>query len=499
MATSLCDMSIAELAPLLKRREITSEEITSGCLERIGAVEESLNAFTAVFEDSALREAREVDRRRLRNEPLPEVARFPVGIKDNIALAGHETTCCSNILAGYVSPFDATVVTALRRAGAVIIGTTNMDEFAMGSSCELSCHGSSRNPWDISRVPGGSSGGSAAAVAAGETVWALGSDTGGSVRQPASFCGVVGLKPTYGRVSRYGLVAFASSLDQVGPLTRTVEDAVHVFLSISQWDQKDSTSVDAPLFSLQDVSQRDISGFRIGIINELTGEGIDGAVRDRFWQGLGVLESRGAVCEEMSLPLLEYAMPVYYIIATAEASSNLARYDGIHYGNRAGTHNGIIDMVKKSREEGFGPEVKRRIMLGTYVLSAGYYQQWYEKALRARTLINKEFAQAFERFDCLVSPTTPSTAFSLDEKLSDPLTMYRSDLCTLAVNLAGLPGISVPCGLSGGLPVGIQIIAPAFGEETLFKVALAYEEEAPADFVHPRPPGRERQAENETI
>ncbi|MDP7422929.1 MAG: Asp-tRNA(Asn)/Glu-tRNA(Gln) amidotransferase subunit GatA, partial [bacterium] len=409
MDCQLRDKSLTELARLLKRGDISAEEITLSCLARIETVESTVNAFTEIFYESAVKEARSADRKRCRGEILPAVAGLPVGIKDNINLAGRATTCCSRVLEGYISPYDATVISDLRRAGAVFLGKLNMDEFAMGSSTETSCFGPVHNPWNEACVPGGSSGGSAAAVAAGEVVWALGSDTGGSIRQPAAFCGLVGFKPTYGSVSRYGLVAFASSLDQIGPITKSVQDAMQVFLAIARRDPRDSTSVEPACLDVEKLCSMDCSGLKIGIIKELAGERIDHDVKDRFEDAVAVLEAAGAQCREVSMPVFEFALPAYYVVAAAEASSNLARFDGVRYGRRSIVDD-PIEMYKNTREAGFGPEVKRRIMLGTYVLSSGYYEYWYQRAQKARTVIRESFREVFDSFHCLISPTAPTVA-----------------------------------------------------------------------------------------
>ena len=397
-------------------------------------------------------------------------------LKDNICTRGIRTTCGSRILPNFVPPYDATVVSRLNDAGAVLIGKANCDEFAMGSSTENSGYGPSHNPWDMTRVPGGSSGGSAAAVAAGETAVALGSDTGGSVRQPAAFCGVVGLKPTYGRVSRYGLVAYASSLDQIGPITRTVEDAALVMNAIAGHDPLDSTSLKVEVPDYRSACQSDVKGLRIGIPKEYFGEGVDGAVSQLVRKAIEKICELGVVAEECSLPSTEYALAAYYIIAPAEASSNLARFDGVKYGHRTKELAGHIGLMEKSRDEGFGDEVKQRIMIGTYALSHGYYDAYYQRAQQVRTLIRREFDKAFEEFDVLCTPTSPTVAFRIGEKCDDPLAMKLADVCTLPVNMAGIPGISIPCGSIDGLPVGLQILAKPFAEDTLFRTAYAYEQ-----------------------
>lgn len=471
----LCDLPAHELGDLLRGRKVSAEEICGSVLQRIDEVEKKTRAFITLDRDGALAQARRVDALLRGGAELPALAGIPVAIKDNICTRGLRTTCASKILANFVPPYDATVVTKLKTAEAVIVGKTNMDEFAMGSSTENSGFYPTRNPWDPSRVPGGSSGGSAAAVAAGETVCALGSDTGGSIRQPAAFCGVVGMKPTYGAVSRYGLVAFASSLDQIGPLARDVTDCALLLNAIAGHDPRDSTSAPGDPPDYTGFLKEDIRGFRVGIPREYLGEGLDEGVRAVFERACRVLEEAGATLAEATLPHSAYALPAYYLIAPAEASSNLARYDGVRYGYRAEDASDVVDMFNKTRSRGFGAEVKRRIMLGTYALSAGYYDAYYLKALRVRTLIKRDFDQAFEKFDVLLSPTSPTAAFLLGEKVDDPLKMYLSDIFTLAINLAGLPAISVPGGFWEGLPIGIQFIGKSFAEGTLLHVAYAFE------------------------
>ncbi|MBI2871516.1 MAG: Asp-tRNA(Asn)/Glu-tRNA(Gln) amidotransferase subunit GatA [Candidatus Omnitrophica bacterium] len=407
----------------------------------------------------------------------------PVAVKDNIVVRGRKTRCASKILEGFESPYDATVVRKLRQAGAILCGTTNMDEFAFGSSTENSAFQKTANPWDLTRVPGGSSGGSAAAVAAGEIPLALGSDTGGSIRQPASFCGVVGLKPTYGRVSRYGLVAFASSLDQIGPLALTVRDAALLLGVIAGWDPMDSTSADMPVPDYVKTLEGGVQGLRIGIPQEYFGEGLDAGVRENVELAIDTLRSLGAQCDPVSMPHTQYAISVYYIVATAEASSNLARFDGVQYGLRSSSEN-LLDMYCRTRDEGFGMEVKRRVLLGTYVLSSGYYDAYYLKALRVRSLIKRDFDEAFKRVDVLATPTSPTVSFRLGEKIQDPLTMYLSDIYTISTNLAGVPAISIPCAAGDpSLPVGLQLLAKPFDEATLFRVAHAYETKVGGPFL----------------
>lgn len=468
--------TIHELHQLLKSKQVSSEEITKSVFERIDQVEDKVKAFVTQTREIALAKAKEVDDKIARGEEIGPLAGIPVVIKDNMCTRGILTTCSSKMLHNFVPPYDATVVKKLADAGAVMIGKSNLDEFAMGSSTENSRFFPTRNPWDLERVPGGSSGGSAAAVAADETVYSLGSDTGGSIRQPASFCGVVGLKPTYGLVSRYGLVAFASSLDQIGPFSKDVTDAAIIMNTIAGHDPCDSTSVNYNVPDYTKSLVNDVRGIKIGIPKEYFVEGIQPDVRELIEDAIKKFESLGAVCEEMSLPHTEYALPVYYILAPAEASSNLARYDGVGYGYRDESADDIVSMYMKTRSEGFGAEVKRRIMLGTYALSSGYYDAYYLKALKVRTLIKQDFDRAFEKYDVILTPTSPSTAFKFGEKSDNPMEMYLSDICTIAVNLAGIPGISIPCGLSQGLPIGLQLIGKPLGEETLFRVAYTYEQ-----------------------
>ncbi|MDA8167475.1 MAG: Asp-tRNA(Asn)/Glu-tRNA(Gln) amidotransferase subunit GatA [Actinomycetota bacterium] len=464
----------------MRAGDLTAAALTDAYLEQIDRRDREVGAYLRVTAEAARLEAAAHDAAAVR-APL---AGLPTAVKDVLCTQGVITTCASKMLEHYNPIYTATCVEQMTRAGMVSLGKTNMDEFAMGSSTENSAFGPTRNPWDLERVPGGSSGGSAAAVAAGEAIWALGSDTGGSIRQPAAFCGVVGLKPTYGSVSRYGLVAFASSFDQVGPITRTVRDAALMLRFLVGKDPRDSTSVDHP----EDIvmpGDRDLSGVRIGVVNELVGEGIDAGVLSVFNDAIARIASAGAEVGEASLPNAEYALPAYYILAPAEASANLARFDGVRYGLRVDSGGGVTEMYEETRQKGFGDEVKRRIMLGTYALSSGYYEAYYGQAQKVRTLIVRDFAAAFEKFDLLVSPTAPTTAFRLGEKLGDPLTMYKSDICTIPVNLAGLPGISIPAGLSGGLPVGLQIVGRAFSENRLLQAAYSAESVIGFDRVSP--------------
>jgi aspartyl-tRNA(Asn)/glutamyl-tRNA(Gln) amidotransferase subunit A len=472
--------SIRELHKQLVNKERSAVEITQEALERIQALEPKLHSFLCVTAERALEQARAVDAKIAAGEEIGTLAGIPIGIKDNICTKGIRTTCASRILENFVPPYESTVTQKLLEADAVIVGKTNLDEFAMGGSTETSAFGMTGNPWDTSRVPGGSSGGSAAAVAAEECVVSLGSDTGGSIRQPASFCGVVGMKPTYGLVSRYGLVAFASSLDQIGPFGRTVEDAAILLNAIAGYDPKDSTSLKVQIPNYAASLKPDLKPrgqLRIGIIQETFGEGLDSQVEQAIKQALEQLQDLGAEIHVISCPRFRYGLPSYYIIAPSEASANLARYDGVKYGYRASEADNLMEMYTRTRANGFGAEVKRRIMVGTYALSAGYYDAYYLKAQKVRTLIKEDFEKAFELVDVLACPTAPTTAFKAGEKTSDPLSMYLVDLMTIPVNLAGLPGISVPCGFDDkGLPIGLQLIGKPLREDQLFQVAYAYEQ-----------------------
>ena len=467
--------SLREAAARIRRREISAVELTRTALARIQAVEPAIGAFLTCCEADALAAAESIDRRMAAGEDPGSLGGVPVAVKDNICTAGVRTTAASRMLESFVPAFDATVTAKLRHAGAVIVGKTNCDEFAMGSSTENSALGQTRNPWDSSRVPGGSSGGSGAAVAAREVYAALGTDTGGSIRLPAAFCGVVGLKPTYGRVSRFGVIAYASSLDQVGPLTRDVTDAAMVLEAIAGHDPADSTASPRPVPAYQDGLDAGVRGMRLGLPREYFVQGMHPEVDRAVRAAVGELERLGASIEEVSLPHTDYAIATYYLIATAEASSNLARYDGVRYGLRVPSAN-LGEMYERSRAAGFGTEVKRRIMLGTYALSAGYYDAYYLKAQQVRTLIRRDFAQAFERCDALLTPVAPTPAFRLGERIDDPLTMYLSDILTISVNLAGLPALAVPCGMdSDGLPIGLQVIGRPFDEATLLRIGYAHE------------------------
>jgi aspartyl-tRNA(Asn)/glutamyl-tRNA(Gln) amidotransferase subunit A len=471
------ELSVYELSEKIKKGEVLPSELLQFYLERVEEVEGKVKAFLTLDREGALNEAREVEKKIKEDSDFKPLSGIPLAVKDNICTKNLRTTCASQILKDFIPIYDATVVKKVRRERAVILGKTNMDEFAMGSSTENSSFYPTHNPWDLQRVPGGSSGGSAASVAAGEAPWALGSDTGGSIRQPAALCGVVGMKPTYGLVSRYGLVAFASSLDQIGPITKDVRDCAFLLNYLVGHDPKDSTSYPYKLPDYLSSLEKDIKGIKVGVVKELSGEGIEEGVKENFYKTVNVLEKLGAIVEEVSLPSFEYALSAYYIIAPAEASSNLARYDGVRYGYRTEKAEDIWEMYKRTRAEGFGQEVKRRIMLGTYALSAGYYEAYYGKAQKVRTLIIRDFEKAFKAFDALVSPTSPTVAFKIGEKVEDPLKMYMSDVCTIPINLAGLPAISIPCGLSQGLPVGFQIIGKSLGEETIISLAYALEKE----------------------
>ena len=471
----LYELTAHEIAEKLAAREVSAREVTDAVLDRIGDIEGHVKAYVTVTEAVAQAQADAVDAARSHGETLSPLAGIPLALKDNLCTLGIETTCSSKILRGFLPPYSATVVDKLQAAGSVFVGKANLDEFAMGSSTENSAFGTSHNPWNLETVPGGSSGGSTAAVAAGEAFWALGSDTGGSIRQPAAFCGVVGLKPTYGRVSRYGLIAFASSLDQIGPITKDVHDAALLMNVLSGHDPMDSTSIDQRVPDYTKSLTRDVKGLRIGVPKEYFGEGIAPAVVSAVRTAIAQLVSMGATAEEISLPHTEYALPTYYIIAPAEASSNLARYDGVRFGHRTARATNHVDLFEKTREEGFGPEVKQRIMIGTYALSAGYYDAFYVKAQQVRTLIKQDFDKAFEHCDVILTPTAPTVAFGIGA-VSDPLVMKQNDILTIPANMAGIPAISLPCGFSNGLPIGLQIMAPAFGEEVLFRTAYAYEQ-----------------------
>lgn len=476
MITNHNQLTIHEAHRLLKTRQLSSVELTRACLERIQQVEPRVQALVTITGELALKQAQKADELIAAGDVNP-LTGIPVLIKDVICTKGIRTTCSSKMLENFVPPYDATVVERLTNCGAVILGKANMDEFAMGSSTENSAFFTTHNPWDLSRVPGGSSGGSTAAVAVGETIYALGSDTGGSIRQPAGFCSVTGLKPTYGRVSRYGLVAFASSLDQIGPITRDVTDCALVLNAIADFDNRDSTSVPYPTPDYTRCLSADLNGLKIGVPKEYFVEGIQTEVEAAVRTAIGKLKELGARVDwEVSLPHTPYALAVYYIIAPSEASANLARYDGVKYGFSYQDTDSMREAMEKTRQYGFGAEVKRRIMLGTYALSSGYYDAYYLKAQKVRTLIRQEFDQAFDKYDALVTPTSPTVPFKIGEKVDDPFQMYLSDVCTLPINIAGLPAISIPAGFADGLPIGMQIIAKPFAEETLLKIAYAYEQ-----------------------
>jgi aspartyl-tRNA(Asn)/glutamyl-tRNA(Gln) amidotransferase subunit A len=473
---ALHGLTIHEARDLLAARRISSRELLESVESRIAAVEPAVHAYVSLTRDPAREQANAADRRLRAGEPVTPLTGIPIALKDNLCVNGVKTTCASKILEGFVAPYDATVIARLRSAGAVFTGKTNMDEFAMGSSTENSAFGNTKNPWGRDRIPGGSSGGSAAAVVADECLGALGSDTGGSIRQPAACCGVVGFKPTYGRVSRYGLVAFASSLDQIGPLAKDVEDCALLLNAIAGHDANDSTSADVPRPDYTTEIKTGVRGLRVGVPKEYFIPGMDRDVEDAVKAAIRALEREGARVEDVSLPNTEYAVAVYYLLATAEASSNLARYDGVRYGYRAKAPANLMDLYFRSRAEGFGPEVKRRIMLGTYALSSGYYDAYYVKAQRVRTLITRDFDRAFERVDVIATPTAPTPAFRIGEKTQDPLQMYLSDIFTISANLAGVPALSMPCGFSGeGLPIGLQLIGKPFAESTILRAAAAYE------------------------
>ncbi len=481
------EWTLLEAARRVRDREISSLELTGALLDRIGALNPKINAYITVLPEEARARAAACDEEQARGSLRGPLHGVPVALKDIFCTRGVRTTCGSRILHDFVPPYDATVTEKVLAAGAVLLGKHNMDEFAMGSSTETSWFGATRNPWDPSRIPGGSSGGTAAAVAAAMCFAGVGTDTGGSIRQPASLCGVVGVKPTYGRVSRYGMIAFASSLDQAGPLTRTVADAAALLGVIAGHDRRDSTSLDIPVPDYGAAVEKPVKGLRVGLPREyFEGAGLDPAVRAAVERALGALTEQGASAVEVSLPHTAYALSTYYLIAPAEASSNLARYDGVRYGHRAEGVSGLIEMMSKTRAEGFGPEVKRRVMIGTYALSAGYYEAFYGKAQKVRTLIRRDFASAFEKADVLLTPTAPTPAFRLGEKTDDPLTMYLSDIFTIPCNLAGIPGISVPCGISAeGLPIGAQLLSNHFGEEALFTAAGAIERAIPVPRLAP--------------
>ena len=473
----LYELTVHELMDKLNKKEITSEDITKSYVSRINEKEDNIEAFVTVLSEEAENKAKEIDQKIEKGEITNKLAGIPIGIKDNICTKGIKTTCSSKMLEDFVSPYDATVMDKINAENLITIGKLNMDEFAMGGSTENSYFKKTKNPWNLNKVPGGSSGGSAAAVASQMVPWALGSDTGGSIRQPASFCGVVGLKPTYGLVSRYGLVAFASSLDQIGPITKDVRDSAILLNIIAGHDEKDSTSVDMPKKDYEKALTGDIKGLKIGVPKEFFGEGINEEVKESLKQAIETYKKLGAEVEEFSLDIAKYALATYYIIACAEASSNLGRFDGIRYTYRAKDFKDLKDLYKKTRSEGFGAEVKRRIILGTYVLSSGYYDAYYKKAQQVRTLVMNEFNKGFEKYDVILTPTAPTVAFGIGEKSNNPLEMYLADICTVSVNVAGLPGISIPCGVnSEGMPIGMQLIGNRFEEGKILNAAYTYEQ-----------------------
>ncbi len=474
----LLKKSASEQRKALLNKEISAVELVNATYERIDEVEDKVKAFNSLTKDTALETAKKVDEKIAKGEELPLLAGIPLVLKDNMNLVGSKTTASSKILENFVSPYNATITDKLLNNLVPIIAKANLDEFAMGSSNENSAFGKVHNPWNLNKVPGGSSGGSAASVAACEATLSLGSDTGGSIRLPASFCGIVGMKPTYGRVSRYGLIAFASSLDQIGPFARTVEDAATLLQVISGHDAKDSTSLDIPVEDYSKSLNNDIKGRKIGVIKELMGEGLSDDVRKAIDLAIDTYKQQGAEIVELSLPSLKYSIGIYYILATAECSSNLARFDGVKYGYRCTDADCLLDMYTKTRAEGFGPEVKRRIMLGTYALSSGYYDAYYKKAQQMRRLVKEDFDKAFEKVDALISPTCPNTAFDIGARTEDPLAMYLTDIATISANLAGIPGISVPAGFDkDGMPIGLQILAPQMKEADLFNFSYKFEQE----------------------
>lgn len=473
----LLKKTASEQRQALLNKEISAVDLVNAEYERIESVDETLGAFNSLCKEQAIETAKQVDKKISAGEKLPPLAGIPLALKDNINLKGTKTTASSKILENFVSPYDATVSKKLKENLIPILGKVNLDEFAMGSSTENSATKITRNPWDTNKVPGGSSGGSAASVAGFEATLALGSDTGGSIRLPASFCGIVGMKPTYGRVSRYGLIAFASSLDQIGPFARNVEDTALLLEAISGYDYHDSTSLDIPVPEFSAALNKDIKGSKVGVIKELLADGVSPDVKKAVESAIQKYKDLGAEIVEISLPLLEHSIGVYYILATAEASSNLARFDGVKYGHRTKDPKNLLEMYTKTRAEGFGDEVKRRIMLGTYALSAGYYDAYYKKAQQIRRLIKEDFDRAFEKADILISPTCPNTAFEIGSKISDPLSMYLTDIGTISANLAGIPGMSLPCGYDAdGMPIGLQILAPALKEDKLFNMAYNFEQ-----------------------
>ena len=473
----ITELTVHELQEKLKSKELTSYDITKAYADRINEKEKDVQAFVTTLTDEALEQAKKIDKERESGEVEGEFAGIPIGIKDNICTKGVKTTCSSKMLENFVSPYDATVVEKLNDEKMINLGKLNMDEFAMGGSTEYSYFKKTRNPWDLNKVPGGSSGGSAAAVASRMVPWALGSDTGGSIRQPSSFCGVVGLKPTYGLVSRYGLVAFASSLDQIGPITKDVYDSAMLLNIITGHDERDTTSSNQEKIDYTKCLKNDVKGLKIGVPKEFFGEGINEEVKESLEKAIETYKELGAEVEEFSLDIAKYSLATYYIIACAEASSNLGRFDGIRYGYRAKEFKDLKDLYKKSRSEGFGPEVKRRIILGTYVLSSGYYDAYYKKAQQVRTLVMNEFNKAFQKYDVLLTPTSPTVAFDIGSKSNNPLEMYLADICTVSVNIGGLPGISIPCGVDkSNMPIGMQLIGNKFQEGIILNAAYTFEQ-----------------------
>lgn len=474
---NVTDLTVHELQEKLKNKEITVTEIIDAYCDRIKEKEPEVEAFVTTYLDEARKQAKNIEKKIVNGEITGDFAGIPIGIKDNMCVKGTKTTCSSKMLENFVAPYDATVIEKLKAENIITLGKLNMDEFAMGSSTETSYFKKTKNPWNLNKVPGGSSGGSAAAVAAGLVPWALGSDTGGSIRQPSSLCGVVGLKPTYGLVSRYGLVAFASSLDQIGPVTKDVRDCATLLNLIAGKDERDTTSEDSGNKDYTKALKNDVKGMKIGVPKEFFGEGINDEVKAKLQESIQTYKELGAEVEEFSLDIAKYALATYYIIACAEASSNLGRFDGIRYGYRTPEYTNLKDIYKKSRSEGFGPEVKRRIILGTYVLSSGYYDAYYKKAQQVRTLVSNEFSKAFEKYDVILTPTSPTVAFNIGEKSNNPMEMYLADICTVSINIAGVPAISIPCGVDKeGMPVGMQLIGDKFKEETILNAAYTFEQ-----------------------
>ena len=470
-------LTVHELQDKLKSKEITVTDITKAYIKNIEEKEKDIGAFVTTLEDEAIKKSEEIQEKIEKGENLGNLAGIPIGIKDNICTKGIKTTCSSKMLENFVSPYDATVMEKINNENMINLGKLNMDEFAMGGSTEYSYFHKTKNPWNLNKVPGGSSGGSAAAVAANMVPWALGSDTGGSIRQPASFCGVVGLKPTYGLVSRYGLVAFASSLDQIGPITKDVKDCAMLLNIIAGHDERDSTSANTEKIDYVKALKNDVKGLKIGVPQEFFGKGINEEVKEKLNEAIEKYKELGAEVEECSLDIAKYSLAAYYIIACAEASSNLGRFDGIRYTYRTKEYKNLKELYKKTRSEGFGPEVKRRIILGTYVLSSGYYDAYYKKAQKVRTLVMNEFKKAFEKYDILLTPTSPTVAFDIGSKSNNPLEMYLADICTVSVNIAGLPGISIPCGQDKeGMPIGMQLIGKRFDESTILNAAYTFEQ-----------------------